>query len=78
MSGPSPPRAYLVRDEKPATGVSHPDRVFPYTLRGLLDALDAGAWRSSSGTPQAVHVREVGKPPRLVRRYVNGREAPIA
>jgi hypothetical protein len=68
--------AYLVRD---AGSPSRPGRVFkmyPYTLRALLNALDDARLRSYSEGPQLV-IRVEGTTRVVFRRYDGGREAPI-
>jgi len=42
---PEPSAAYVVRDEPAGTG-RHPDAVHPYTLRGLLAAIEDARIRS--------------------------------
>jgi hypothetical protein len=69
-------RAYLVRD---AGSPSRPGRVFkmyPYTLRALLDALDDARLRSCSEGPQVV-IRVEGTTRAVFRRYERGRAAPV-
>jgi len=63
---------YVVRDAgaRPAPGAS-----YPYTLRGLEDALEHAAFRSAfSGEAQEVAVVGDGED-RVIRRYEDGREA---
>jgi hypothetical protein len=47
--------------------------IFPGTLRGLLDALDAARYRSAAGTPKALIIVE-GKQRQIIRRYEHGAE----
>lgn len=67
-------KTYLVEDaEKDAEPKGTP-AVFPGTLRGLLDALDAARYRSSAGSPKAVVIAE-GRQRQVIRRFENGTEA---
>lgn len=70
------PRSYVVRDE-PADSGRHPDKQFPYTLRGLIGAMDEARFRSFGDVPQVVAVRE-DSDPRVIRRFEHGREVPVA
>jgi hypothetical protein len=65
--------AYIVRDD--GVGVArNVDKLYPYTLKGLTDALEEARFRSFSGPPQVVLVRaESGL--KRIRRYENGRES---
>jgi hypothetical protein len=67
--------AYVVRDET-AGGVSgNVDKLYPYTLKGLTEALDEARFRSFTGPPQVVLiVTEDGM--KVIRRYSHGRERP--
>ncbi len=67
--------AYVVRDEDPGAPPGNVDKLFPYTLRGLTDALDEARFRSFAGPPQVVAVMGDGGL-RVIRRYMGGREAP--
>jgi hypothetical protein len=70
---PDPPAAYVVRDEPTGTG-PHPDAVHPYTLRGLLAALDDARIRSFGDVAQEVIIiREDGRS-RVIRRFEHGAE----
>jgi len=66
--------AYVVRDDGPDGPSGNVDKLFPYTLRGLVDALEEARFRSFAGPPQAVVVKgEDGT--RVIRRFSRGREA---
>jgi hypothetical protein len=52
------------------------DKLYPYTLRGLTDALEEARFRSFAGPPQVVLVMGDGAM-RVIRRYDHGREAPV-
>ena len=66
--------AYVVRDDG-AGAQGNVDQLFPYTLRGLTDALEEARFRSFAGPPQLVLVMaEAGL--KIIRRYEHGREAP--
>jgi hypothetical protein len=67
--------AYLVRDESAGPGPGNIDKLYPYTLKGLLDALEEARFRSFAGPPQVVEVRtETGM--KVIRRYDRGHEIP--
>jgi hypothetical protein len=76
--------AYVVKDDSAGTvlentvlGSTVPgnvDKLYPYTLKGLTDALEEARFRSYAGPPQVVLVKaESGLKP--IRRYENGQEA---
>jgi len=70
--------AYVVRDDGgPSTGTQpgNVDKLYPYTLRGLTDALEEARFRSFAGPPQVVLVSGEGGL-RVIRRFDRGREAP--
>ena len=77
--------AYVVRDDgagrehgagrEQGAGVQRGsvDKLFPYTLKGLTDALEEARFRSFAGPPQVVLVlADTGM--RVIRRYEHGRE----
>jgi hypothetical protein len=69
--------AYVVRDESAGTTPGNVDKLYPYTLKGLTDALEEARFRSFAGPPQLVMVvTETGM--KVIRRYSRGRESPIA
>jgi hypothetical protein len=60
--------AYVVRDDSPGGPSGNVDKLFPYTLKGLVDA-----FRSFAGPPQVVVVKgDDGM--RVIRRFEGGRE----
>ena len=66
--------AYVVRDDGPGGPSGNVDKLFPYTLKGLVDALEEARFRSFAGPPQVVAVTgEDGM--RVIRRYCRGKEA---
>lgn len=72
--------AYVVRDEgagavPDSTGPGNIDKLYPYTLKGLTDALEEARFRSSAGPPQVVMVVG-GSGGKVIRRYSHGRETP--
>jgi hypothetical protein len=80
--------AYVVRDDdagargargargdSPSTRPGNVDKLYPYTLRGLTDALEEARFRSFAGPPQVVVVMGEGGM-RVIRRYEQGRERP--
>lgn len=71
MSG----RAYIVRDENGGAAPGGVDKLYPYTLKGLTDALAEARYRSVAGPPQVIVVIGEGGS-RTIRRYEGGREVP--
>jgi hypothetical protein len=74
--------AYVVRDDSggrgPAdAGPGNVDKLYPYTLKGLTDALEEARFRSFSGPPQVVMVMKADGL-QVIRRYEEGRERPAA
>ena len=68
--------AYVVRDESAGTTPGNVDKLYPYTLKGLTDALEEARFRSFAGPPQLVMVvTETGR--KVIRRYSHGKESPI-
>ena len=53
------------------------DQIYPYTLRGLTEALEEARFRSHSGAPQVLAILGTGNT-RVIRRFENGREVPVA
>ncbi len=67
--------AYVVRDDGAATAPGNVDKLYPYTLKGLTDALEEARFRSFAGPPQVVAViGDSGM--KVIRRYEHGRESP--
>ena len=65
--------AYVVRDDGPGGPSGNVDKVYPYTLKGLVDALEEARFRSFAGPPQVVVAAgEDGM--RVIRRFAGGRE----
>ncbi|MGH3251499.1 MAG: hypothetical protein ACRDOI_35550 [Trebonia sp.] len=69
--------AYVVRDDGTGTAPGNVDRIYPYTLKGLTDALEEARFRSFGGPPQVVMVAAEGGM-KVIRRYEHGRESPAA
>jgi hypothetical protein len=67
--------AYVVRDDKAGGAPGNVDKLFPYTLKGLTDALDEARFRSHHGPPQVVAVHEEAGV-RIIRRFADGKEVP--
>jgi hypothetical protein len=68
-------RAYVVRADSEKTETGNVDKLYPYTLRGLTDALADARFRSAAGSPQVIVV--IGEESsRIIRRYERGREVP--
>ena len=71
-------KGYLVRDAEATGGKGRKvDQIYPYTLRGLTEALEEARFRSHSGAPQVLAVLGVGNT-RVIRRFEQGREVPVA
>jgi hypothetical protein len=70
-------RGYLVRDADSTRGKgAKVDQIYPYTLRGLTEALEEARFRSHSGAPQVLAILGTGNT-RVIRRFENGREVPV-
>ena len=65
-------KSYIVEDVPGQDQQSTPG-VFPGTLQGLLDALDAGSYRSAAGSPKIVVIAE-GQHRQVIRRFEGGQE----
>jgi hypothetical protein len=66
--------AYVVRDDSPGAASGNVDVLYPYTLKGLVDALEEARLRSFAGPAQVVMAKgEDGM--RVIRRFEGGREA---
>jgi hypothetical protein len=64
---------YVVRDDSPGGPSGNVDKLYPYTLKGLVAALEEARFRSYAGPPQVVVVKsEDGM--RVIRRYSHGKE----
>jgi hypothetical protein len=71
-------RGYLVRDAVISRGKGRKvDQIYPYTLRGLTEALEEARFRSHSGAPQVLAILGTGNT-RVIRRFEDGREVPIS
>ena len=80
-------RAYVVREASEAneasetgkngggTGSGSVDRLYPYTLKGLTDALEEARFRSFAGTPHVVAVA-ADSGIKIIRKYERGQEVP--
>jgi hypothetical protein len=51
-------KTYLVEDADENAKSGNPSGVFPGTLAGLLDALDAAGYRRAAGTPKVLVIAE--------------------
>jgi hypothetical protein len=70
-------RGYLVRDADSTRGKgAKVDQIYPYTLRGLTEALEEARFRSHSGAPQVLAILGTGNT-RVIRRFEDGREVPV-
>jgi hypothetical protein len=70
-------RGYLVRDAETTGKGRKVDQIYPYTLRGLTEALEEARFRSHSGAPQVLAILGTGNT-RVIRRFEDGREVPMA
>lgn len=68
-------RAYVVREAE--AGAGEVTRVYPYTLKGLTEALDDARFQSMSGVAQVLAVIADGRST-VIRRYEGGREVPVS
>jgi hypothetical protein len=64
----------VVRDAE--AGPSEVTRVYPYTLKGLTEALDEARFRSMGGPAQVLAVIADGRST-VIRKYEKGREVPV-
>ena len=69
-------RAYVVQDDGPRTGPGETQINYPYTLRGIENALTDAVFRSIGGPAQVIKVLS-GDQSRVIRRYEHGREVPV-
>ena len=70
-------KGYVVRDAETTGGKgSKVDQLYPYTLRGLTEALEEARFRSHTGSPQVLAVLGV-RNTRVIRRFERGREVPV-
>jgi hypothetical protein len=68
--------AYLVRDAVSSSRQGRVFKIYPYTLRALIDALDDARLRSYDEGPQLV-IRVEGATRMVVRRFERGREVQV-
>jgi hypothetical protein len=66
-------KTYVVEDVDKKAAAKIPTGVFPGTLEGLLDALDAARYRSAADTPKALVIVD-GRQRQVIRRFENGKE----
>ena len=71
-----PAKTYLVVDEAPDRIPRHVDQVYPYTLRGLVSALEEARIRSYGDNPQLLIARHGGES-RVIRRFEHGHETGV-
>jgi hypothetical protein len=65
-----------VVDEAPDRLPRHVDQVYPYTLKGPVDALQEAALRSYGDNPQLLLARS-GEESKVIRRFEHGREVDL-
>ena len=71
--------AYVVRDAGESTGPANPDALYPYTLHGLLAAIEDARLRSfGESAPQELVVIPAKGHGRVIRRYESGHEVPVS
>lgn len=71
---PTGSRAYVVRDAE--AGPGEVTRVYPYTLKGLTEALDEARFLSMGGAAQVLAVIVDGRST-VIRKFEGGREVPV-
>jgi hypothetical protein len=71
-----PAKTYLVVDETTERLPRHVDQVHPYTLRGLLAAMEDARLRSYGDNPQLLLARH-GEESRVIRRFEHGLETEV-
>ena len=71
---PTGSRAYVVRDAE--AGATEVTRMYPYTLKGLTEALDEARFLSMSGPAQVLVLLADGRGT-VIRKYEKGREIPV-
>ena len=69
-------KAYVVEDAGPRTGPGEAQIEYPYTLRGIENALTDAVFRSIGGPAQVIKVVS-GDQSRAIRKYEHGREVPV-
>ena len=71
-------KAYVVRDANVVQRVGEGEvtRVYPYTLKGLMEALEEARFQSFGGKTQVVAV-VAGRRSTVIRRYEGGHEVPV-
>ena len=67
-------KTYLVEDADESAKSGIPPGVFPGTLAGLLDALDAATYRSAAARAPIALIIEEGKSRQIIRRFENDNE----
>jgi hypothetical protein len=68
-------RAYVIRDAGTLSRIGKVYKVYPYTLKSLLDAIDDARYRSLAGTAQLLMLVE-GKRQKIIRRFEDGKQLP--
>jgi hypothetical protein len=68
--------AYVVQDAGPRISPGETQVEYPYTLRGIEDALADAVSRSIEGPAQVIKVVS-GDQGRVIRGYEHGREVPV-
>ncbi len=70
---PGERRAYVVRDAGTSSRLGKLYKIYPYTLRSLLEALEDARFRSFTGPPQVVVLMD-GRQRTVIRRFEHGRQ----
>ncbi len=73
---PPPADPTLCKMQAPRTGPGETQIEYPYTLRGIENALTDAVFRSIGGPAQVIKVVS-GDQSRVIRRYEHGREMPV-
>jgi hypothetical protein len=68
-------RAYVIRDAGTQSRIGKVYKVYPYTLKSLLGAIDDARYRSLAGTAQLLVLVE-GKRQKIIRRFEDGKQLP--
>jgi hypothetical protein len=73
---PEERRGYIVRAAGTPSRPGPVSKIYPYTLRALLDAMEDARFQSFAGVPQEL-VKTEGRERTVIRRYEGGRDAGV-
>jgi hypothetical protein len=68
-------RTYVVREAGTSSRIGKVHKIYPNTLKALLEAIDDASYRSFAGTAQLVVLVE-GKQQKVIRRLEDGVQVP--